>query len=346
MIDKNHVEWWMSLGDSCDGSSSVPPARTALRSPLRKEVEPVNRRNTAPKRYWTKERCIAEAAKHQSARAWELASPGSFKAARRNGWKGVCTSHMKRLDRIGITYRDVVYPSISECLIALGYAATARDASKRLLGNLSKGVKKRGTSYEFEIEVFDFEIVRDTRSSEEKAAAKLISIRRGREQAKATHRQQRLSYTKVAPCKCCGRYFNRGFNGTKGLCSDECRDQHITARKKKERRKAKVEGKIPRAGLRRRHRFYGGVWEKGITAENVAKRDGMRCQMCGCKVDRHKGKGWQPTGWSIGHIVPISDGGNTTWDNVRCECISCNTRKGVRIEDRGGQLALALVVKR
>jgi 5-methylcytosine-specific restriction endonuclease McrA len=55
---------------------------------------------------------------------------------------------------------------------------------------------------------------------------------------------------------------------------------------------------------------------------NLFARDGHRCQYCGRSL---------PTSQlSLDHVLPRSRGGPTTWENVVCSCLSCNTRKGGR----------------
>ena len=38
---------------------------------------------------------------------------------------------------------------------------------------------------------------------------------------------------------------------------------------------------------------------------------------------------------SIDHVVPRSRGGETSWENVVCSCLTCNTKKGGRTPQRG-----------
>ncbi len=59
-----------------------------------------------------------------------------------------------------------------------------------------------------------------------------------------------------------------------------------------------------------------------LTWQNIFMRDHFHCQYCNQKFDR--------TELNIDHVVPRSRGGKTTWDNVVCSCIKCNTRKGNR----------------
>jgi len=47
-----------------------------------------------PNGYWTLERCKLEALKHKTQSMWLKNSPGSFNAARRDGWLAECCSHM------------------------------------------------------------------------------------------------------------------------------------------------------------------------------------------------------------------------------------------------------------
>lgn len=49
---------------------------------------------TKAKRYWTKERCMEEAAKHKTRTAWRNASKGSYVASHREGWIEECCAHM------------------------------------------------------------------------------------------------------------------------------------------------------------------------------------------------------------------------------------------------------------
>ena len=55
---------------------------------------------------------------------------------------------------------------------------------------------------------------------------------------------------------------------------------------------------------------------------NIFARDNNQCQYCGKKF---------PTAdLSLDHILPRSQGGGSSWENVVCACIDCNVRKGGR----------------
>ena len=55
---------------------------------------------------------------------------------------------------------------------------------------------------------------------------------------------------------------------------------------------------------------------------NIFARDNNQCQYCGRKYPTPE--------LSLDHVVPRSQGGQTTWDNIVCACVSCNVRKGGR----------------
>lgn len=55
---------------------------------------------------------------------------------------------------------------------------------------------------------------------------------------------------------------------------------------------------------------------------NLFARDGHKCQYCGRSLPSHQ--------MSLDHVMPRSRGGETTWENIVCSCVDCNTRKGGR----------------
>ncbi len=66
--------------------------------------------------------------------------------------------------------------------------------------------------------------------------------------------------------------------------------------------------------------------------KNLFARDDHRCQYCGQA---------RPIGQlSLDHVVPRSLGGKTTWENIVCSCMKCNSRKGGRTPTQAGMLLL------
>ncbi len=63
--------------------------------------------------------------------------------------------------------------------------------------------------------------------------------------------------------------------------------------------------------------------EVKFTRHNIFERDKNTCQYCGKVFDR--------CDLNLDHVIPRDKGGETSWENVVCSCIPCNTRKGNRL---------------
>lgn len=72
--------------------------------------------------------------------------------------------------------------------------------------------------------------------------------------------------------------------------------------------------------------------EVKFTRQNVFERDKNTCQYCGKKFDRKD--------LNIDHVVPRQHGGLTTWTNVVCSCIECNSRKANRTPEQARMLLI------
>ncbi len=59
--------------------------------------------------------------------------------------------------------------------------------------------------------------------------------------------------------------------------------------------------------------------EVKFTRHNIFERDKNMCQYCGGVFDRKD--------LNLDHVIPRDRGGPTTWENIVCSCITCNTRK-------------------
>ncbi|TWT44004.1 CRISPR-associated endonuclease Cas9 [Phycisphaerae bacterium RAS1] len=70
-----------------------------------------------------------------------------------------------------------------------------------------------------------------------------------------------------------------------------------------------------------------------LNRRNLYARDGNRCQYCGKKFSTSE--------LSLDHVVPRSQGGANSWDNIVCACVRCNTRKGGRTPDQAGMKLIA-----
>jgi len=59
-----------------------------------------------------------------------------------------------------------------------------------------------------------------------------------------------------------------------------------------------------------------------LNRRNIFARDNNTCQYCGGH--------FATTELSLDHVLPRSQGGKSTWANLVCSCVRCNTRKGGR----------------
>jgi 5-methylcytosine-specific restriction endonuclease McrA len=70
---------------------------------------------------------------------------------------------------------------------------------------------------------------------------------------------------------------------------------------------------------------------------NIYARDGSRCQYCGKKMPT--------TDLSLDHVVPKSQGGRSSWDNIVCCCVKCNVKKGGRTPEQAHMHLITKPVK-
>ena len=68
--------------------------------------------------------------------------------------------------------------------------------------------------------------------------------------------------------------------------------------------------------------------EVKFTRHNIFERDKNTCQYCGKHFDKRD--------LNLDHVIPRDKGGLTTWENIVCSCIACNTRKGNRLPHQAG----------
>lgn len=59
---------------------------------------------------------------------------------------------------------------------------------------------------------------------------------------------------------------------------------------------------------------------------NIYARDNDTCQYCGKNLPRSE--------LNLDHVLPRSQGGKTTWENVVCSCVPCNLKKGGRTPEQ------------
>lgn len=144
-------------------------------------------------------------------------------------------------------------------------------------------------------------------------------------------RRRRLPYrTHSRICAKCQKPFRAG-RRTQSLC--------VLCSQREIRRRRRQMGLDDRGKHAKRAKRAGVPYVRGISGIKVFRRDGWRCHICKQRTPKHlQGKN-QPRSPELDHIIPISQGGSHTWDNVACACRECNGRKSNRIL---GQLRLSL----
>ena len=74
-----------------------------------------------------------------------------------------------------------------------------------------------------------------------------------------------------------------------------------------------------------------------FTRRNIFFRDRNRCQYCGKKLPTRD--------LNLDHVVPLSRGGKSIWENVVCCCVDCNSHKGNRLPYETGMKLIRPPVK-
>ncbi|MCY1014283.1 HNH endonuclease [Pyxidicoccus sp. MSG2] len=70
---------------------------------------------------------------------------------------------------------------------------------------------------------------------------------------------------------------------------------------------------------------------------NIYARDNDTCQYCGKNLPR--------CDLNLDHVMPRSQGGKTTWENVVCSCVPCNLKKGGRTPEQADMKLLKKPVR-
>jgi 5-methylcytosine-specific restriction endonuclease McrA len=68
--------------------------------------------------------------------------------------------------------------------------------------------------------------------------------------------------------------------------------------------------------------------EVKFTRHNIFERDQNTCQYCGQSFER--------SDLNLDHVIPRDRGGPTTWENIVCSCVACNTLKANRTPQEAG----------
>lgn len=118
----------------------------------------------------------------------------------------------------------------------------------------------------------------------------------------------------ASPRKCpeCDSLFQVTYGrGSARFCTDECSTRH-NRRASKGRRRARLRS----------------ADNDNVNPFAIFDRDGWRCRLCGVKTPKKLRGTTDARAPELDHILPLSQGGTHTLDNVQCSCRKCNGAKG------------------
>lgn len=81
-------------------------------------------------------------------------------------------------------------------------------------------------------------------------------------------------------------------------------------------------------------KFIRMIYKKEVpfSKKNIFVRDAYICQYCGRQLSKGvistKEKNFKKMKATIDHLVPVSKGGTSSWENCVCSCFECNNKKG------------------
>ena len=80
--------------------------------------------------------------------------------------------------------------------------------------------------------------------------------------------------------------------------------------------------------------FYNGIPRHRVafTRRALFSRDNYTCQYCGATPGTKE--------LTIDHVIPLSRGGNNSWENCVLACVKCNAKKGSRLINEAGMSLL------
>ncbi len=127
-------------------------------------------------------------------------------------------------------------------------------------------------------------------------------------------------------CIVCGKQFNKQYGHVSNVCCSEAcsiQNEKDSAYNAKKRREARIKEQIV-------HRIY---------RKKVYERDHWKCQICGKKV-RRSATVPDPLAPTLDHIIPICEGGEHSYRNVRTAHFICNSLRGSNATPQGDQVML------
>lgn len=145
-----------------------------------------------------------------------------------------------------------------------------------------------------------------------------------KEEEREQRELERLNSIETRTCEICGEKFVTTKKSRAVCCSSEC------SKKRANRLASKKHDKriVPSKRI-----------DKGIDARSLFRRDKGVCWICGgqCNLEDYTMRGevfiagdWYP---SVDHIIPICEGGEDSWENVKLAHRKCNSQRYYQEKD-------------
>ena len=136
---------------------------------------------------------------------------------------------------------------------------------------------------------------------------------------------------KMKTCTNCGQEFRAGTGNM--TCSTSCASVRIMAGSalrvkaaKTPQEKLQMRRERDRRKNHKRRAEIRAAFVEDVKPLRVYARDGWRCHICGLKVDQRL-SGLHQRGPTLDHLIPLSKGGQHSYDNVALAHRVCNTKK-------------------
>jgi len=144
--------------------------------------------------------------------------------------------------------------------------------------------------------------------------------------------QRHKSNRPMFHCKKCGKPFFRNQKPSESrlYCSRKCAGVGEMGKG--------ISSRFGAGGTHRQRAKRFGVDYESIRIEDVFKRDGWHCQICGKPTPKNRRGTKYSNAPELDHRIPMSKGGGHVYENVQCTCHACNLWKSNNNEF--GQLPL------
>lgn len=180
-----------------------------------------------------------------------------------------------------------------------------------------RNARKTKLKTSFIVKRWRCEVCLDWMPFETRTDKKVCSDACNKEKCRVNHNKRyKDNFTsKEFMCEECGTKVTKSFGSKKSkYCSTHC------SKKAANRTQRKKERSLGYRGL-----------SKTVNPNVVFDRDGWHCQICNISTPRLKRGTYDDNAPELDHIIPLSKGGDHTYENTQCLCRQCNRVKSDKI---------------